>query len=156
MNSNNHNARRITKVLLVGSTLMAASVVHANYWCDCALKTPAQWFSAADAVFVGEVTQPGEDNGRAGATAQFKVTQPLKGKLQDNVTVDYDFGGSQAVQFQQGKSYLIYAVGQDRLMTDSCCGTKPFNAAVDDLKAIRRQSQNQKSEARPTTNSNKK
>jgi hypothetical protein len=120
-------------LIAAGCISLLSSIVCANYWCDCALNTPNQWFKAADDVFIGVVVQPGEDNGRAGATAHFKATQTLKGKVRGEVAVAYDIGGSQAVQFKNGSSCLVYSAGENDLSTDSCCGTKPLYLAKKDL-----------------------
>lgn len=118
--------------------------------CDCVGEPPpCEAFSAATAVFVGEVldaAQQKEDKNEDGTTTvydvgsiRFQVTEAFSGVTSSIVVISSGTGGGDCgYWFKRGESYLVYAFGEpERLSTSFCTRTAPTSDAAEDLAFLR-------------------
>ena len=116
-----------------------------TYACSCAGVTPSEAFEMSESVFVGKVLntkQEREQEGIVGTISYrdanlFEVTQVWKGDNQSQIIV-YDNEDSCGIEFEIGKSYLVYA-SKDKngeLYTGLCNRTTEVSNAGEDLKFL--------------------
>jgi len=99
--------------------------------CQCNEPPPAtEAYKSSTAVFVGTVV-----SGRLEADFwrryEFRVDEPLKGKLGTKVEISTGRGGGDCgYSFEIGEKYLVYAGGSpENLGTSICTRTKPYDFA---------------------------
>ncbi len=115
----------------VGSTLPASQ-------CSCvAPPAPLAALPAYDAVFAGEVDAVG-NFGAAAKKADFTVTRHFRGANVTAISImTSSDGASCGFNFEQGRSYLVYAYEVDgELWTSICTRTNLLSQATDDLVAF--------------------
>lgn len=106
---------------------LAGAKAHA---CSCvAPRSPCDSYGTASAVFVGTVI-----SGERGAF-KFSVEQAYSGVSGTQVEVFTGIGGGDCgYHFETGRRYLVYAyLHKDKLGTNICTRTKPFEIAREDL-----------------------
>lgn len=109
--------------------VIALASANANA-CSCVTpRSPCESFGSASAVFVGTVI-----SGERGAF-KFSVEQAYSGVSGTQVEVFTGLGGGDCgFYFEIGRRYLVYAYRhQDKLGTNICTRTKPFEIAREDL-----------------------
>jgi hypothetical protein len=104
--------------------------------CQCAPQPPPKVSAAqAVAVFVGRVLTI--EDSEYGYVVTFRVVESWKGVETREIDVLTGFGrGDCGFKFELKKSYLVYAYGQDRLMTGVCSRTQKLKRAKGDLKEL--------------------
>jgi hypothetical protein len=99
---------------------------------------PADELKKAAAVFAGEVVRLSGGSGEGTVTVTFRVSRVWKGPQERTLVVTTP--GSSAscgVSFEEGKSYLVYAEGeQEDLRAYLCSRTAELSAATEDLAAL--------------------
>ena len=101
----------------------------------------AEEFRGSDAVFSGVAVRVDPDRALgplvvSRQSVRFEVRQAWKGVSTTRVRVRgmHDYRGSDDYPFEEGRSYLVYAYGEDgALVTNGCKGTKPLDEAGADL-----------------------
>lgn len=142
----------IVGVMLSGA---AAAPCASKPFCKCGMLTVQEELARSDAVFTGEVLRVGaltvdaraHNPGAGGAVASaalpgpewpvtLRVSRVWKGGHPDSVTV-LDAGVC-AVGFQQGDSYLVYAIRGDDgvLRTSYCMRTRHLSEVAEDLRVL--------------------
>ncbi|HEU4883439.1 MAG TPA: hypothetical protein VFT45_14355 [Longimicrobium sp.] len=136
----------------------AAAPCVPGTFCKCGILTVQEELARSDAVFTGQVLRVGAlaDDPAVGAHAQtaaggavaavappgpawpvtLRVSRAWKGGHPDSVTV-LDAGGC-PVGFQQGDSYLVYAIrGDDGVLhTSFCMRTRLLSTVAEDLRVL--------------------
>ncbi|HRW09250.1 MAG TPA: hypothetical protein P5121_29320 [Caldilineaceae bacterium] len=129
-------------VLLVSLVVVTVAPVSA---CSCIAITPAEEFSEAGAVFVGEVSAIEEDEANQQVYVQFSVRHTWKGEAEMVRTAEYDevtvttplSGAACGYEFSLHERYLVYArAGADGLTVGSCGNTAPLLDALDQLAVV--------------------
>jgi hypothetical protein len=153
-----HN--KATLAIAIGFLLATACLVNGPVEaCMCGLISTEEAFAGHDAVFAGEVTKIEADVGSFGRwlrrvlwrvtgsredlgiydmTVTLKVTGIWKGNLPETVTVrtpDASVCCICGFPFEVGKSYLVYAAGND-LETSGCSGTKLYSEAEGEIATL--------------------
>jgi hypothetical protein len=99
---------------------------------------PADELQKAAAVFAGEVVRMTGGEGEGTVTVTFRVSKVWKGPQERTLVVTTP--GSSAscgVSFEEGKSYLVYAHGEEgELMVNLCSRTAALSDATEDLAAL--------------------
>jgi hypothetical protein len=110
--------------------------------CSCTNAGPRAAFQRSAAVFLGRVTHVGlVRQGQYGAegTVRLLVQRSMKGvQASDTAVVNYEAVTSCAVEFVQGREYLVYTLraADGRLWTNYCTGTTVIECAAPDLQAL--------------------
>lgn len=126
---------------IIGLALVAGlSMSDAALACSCVVTPdPKVARDGSDAVFSGQVTgivQSGQ-SGRM-LTVTLQVDRAWKGILQcGEVTLETAADGATCgFGFEQGKSYLVYAVDENGLTTNLCTRSRSIDQADEDLGAL--------------------
>lgn len=112
--------------------------------CSCpqvvSLEQNIRWQLKNDkAVFVGKLIEIKDKLYYGDRLIKFQVEQIWKGALSDEITVATEnVTNSCAYPFEEGKSYLIFAVSSDRdiLMTGGCLPNREVSRATEELKIL--------------------
>lgn len=141
-------ARFLLIALAVNLALAGVLNVHAAHACTC-INIPGaeEGLRTSDAVFAGEATDIEADylapgNGPPLGRVVFDVTESWKGVPEEPVVAyGQGPGASCGLDFDEGKSYLVYAYRtgdgpDDHLETNLCTATKPLSEARDDLRVL--------------------
>lgn len=128
------------KYWIAGLALVAGlSLSDAALACSCVVTPDPQVArEASDAVFSGKVTgivQSGQSGRMLKVTLQ--VDRAWKGATCGEVTLETAADGATCgFGFEQGKSYLVYAVEEDGLTTNLCTRSRSIDQADEDLGAL--------------------
>lgn len=135
-------------VAFVANLLLAVTFgTEEAYACTCVRLSQEEQLQRSDAVFSGEVLDARENPSPAPpglhlGPVTFDVEESWKGVSEEQVVVlGYGGGGDCGIDFREGGRYLVYATyggqGEDAALTTGICeGTKPLEAAGDDLEAL--------------------
>ena len=131
--------------LVINLFVAGAFDARGAYACSCAGVPLERQIKTSDAVFSGEVTRIEPDERASDVfppslgRVTFDVKESWKGVSGESVVV-YGHGleASCGIEFDESRSYLVYAYRSDRggegsLQTGLCDSTKPLKQAEDDL-----------------------
>lgn len=112
-------------IILLLAGMLVASVAPASA-CSCMAVTPAEEFTQAGAVFVGEVSAIKEDNANLQVQVQFDLIHTWKGEDDGDpseITVTTPSSESACgYEFALHEQYLVYAHAQAKDLTVNSCG----------------------------------
>lgn len=125
-------------LLLVFSIFAFIAPIFSAHACSCAEPpSPAEAFQKTEAVLLGKVIDIQEGPGPRHITAKIRVVKIWKGGrgFTAEVLTTSDRGAMCGFNFQDGKTYLIYAYkNQDeRLETNNCTRSAPQEGAREDF-----------------------
>ena len=139
-------ARLCTAILIaVSSAGVTAAPGRAR---ECIARPACESLKLASIVLVADVTSAGQPAVRVDEReaymipqrVQLKVVERFKGVSADQRELDANIAirGMESVFLAQGQRYLVFAVmREDGTLETACSGTKPIEAAAEDLKQLR-------------------
>jgi hypothetical protein len=135
----NQTMKKYLYILLALALLMLASA-EKSFACSCPVpieplkKQVQSAFSSADTVFSGEVIEIKESpTDKYSLLVKFKVAKSWKGESKNEITITTAKENAMCgYSFETGKTYLVYANGQNEdLFTTNCSRTATFSKRGD-------------------------
>lgn len=137
------NTKTIFILILIGVMIISVSYSSPAFACSCTEPPPpAEAFEKADAVFSGKVVEIKKEISNQMSSAQripvkFDVQKVWKGPAEKTITISTALSSASCgYEFEYGKTYLVYAYGDESLQTSLCTRTKLFADAYEDLLAL--------------------
>ncbi len=101
--------------------------------CKCEPLPPAAAYDSVDYVFLGTCIQTNTNWISGGMKYSFQVDSCWKKPTDRLFIVNTEYEKDCGIAFQEGEQYLVYVRRVFTPKTSQCLGTKPLNAAEDDL-----------------------
>lgn len=136
------NTKAIFIFMLIGMMIIPISYTPA-FACSCTEPPPpAEAFEDADVVFSGKAVEIKKETSNQVSSAspmpvKFDVQRVWKGTAEKTITISTALSSASCgYEFEYGKTYLVYAYGDESLQTGLCTRTQLFADAYEDLRAL--------------------